>query len=230
MTLPSIITKLEPSVEMVALLETPTSPIYGTDNNPNGFDVRETAWIAPVEISRSAKGDAERLLVKAEASSLPASREVVEKWLSSLGALQAGNATDASAEGKITAYASMLDYPAACFTKTTLDVAARTFSPWFPDYGGLAEFLDQYALPIRSMVERLRRIADAPEALPKPEDPEVTRRHEELRAKSEKLRHDSAQEILRLAYGSAGIEVPSGELTNAQFDADMIAHERAQNG
>ena len=87
------------------------------------------------------------LLVQAEQAALPAGRDVVERWLSSLGTLQAGKANETDAKIKINSYASMLDYPAACFTKTTLDVAARTFSPWFPDYGGLAEFLDEYAVP-----------------------------------------------------------------------------------
>jgi hypothetical protein len=79
------------------------------------------------------------------------------------------------------------------------------------------------------MVERLRQIANAPEALPKPHDPEVQKRHDELRVKSDRLRYDSNQEILRRSYKSAGIEAPSGELTNAQFDTDMAAHERQQN-
>lgn len=226
MKLPAIISDEKPSATMVSILETPTSPIYGTDANPSGFEMQETLWAPPVEVPGATKAEAVKLLAHVEEASHPAPQAVVKRWLSSLGTLQAnaGNETDAGI--KVASYSAMLDYPAGCFTKSTLDAAARKFSPWFPDYGGLAEFLDEYAVPIRNMVERLRQIANAPEALARPEDPEVTKRHEEMRVRSEKLRHDSAQEILRRAYKSAKIEAPSGELTNAQFDADLTAHER----
>lgn len=216
MSLPAIITDHKPSGILTSMLETPTEYLSSTDNNPYGGDVREGAWICPENVEKSTKSEAARLLAHAELALQKAPMKQMQEWLTSLGILQANKMSVEDAIAKLGAYSTLLNHPSACFTDITLDAASRKFSPWFPDYGGLADFLDGYARPIKQMVDRLRRIAEAPEALPVPESPRET--EEEIAAAMHKVYAD--------LYLDAGEDVPDGELTMQRFEDDMARSER----
>lgn len=216
MNLPAIITDHKPSNILANMLETPTEYISSTDKNPNGCDVRDGAWICPQNVEKSTKSEAAKLLIHAEIALQKAPIKDIQEWLTSFGVLQANKMSVEDAMAKIGAYSTMLDHPAICFTKTTLDAASREFSPWFPDYGGLADFLDGYARPVKQMVDRLRRIVDAPEALPAPEPERET--EEEIAA--------AMHELYAGMYKAADMDVPDGELTMQRFQDDMARSER----
>ena len=213
---PAVITDQKPTSILTNMLETPMEYLSSTDDNPNGCDVREGAWICPEHVEKSTKTEAARLLLHAEAALQKAPLKDIQEWLTSFGVLQANKMSVEDAMAKIGAYSTMLDHPSVCFTKTTLDAASRKFSPWFPDYGGLADFLDGYSRPLKRMVDRLRRIAEAPEALPAPEPPRET--EEEKAVAMHKVYAD--------LYSAAGEDVPEGKLTMQRFQDDMAGKER----
>lgn len=122
-------------------------------------------WRSPREASAALKAEAQCAFDAAERALAPASAETMRKWLASLGLLCAGATSVTEARAKIGAYASLMDYPPACFTKATLAEAGRRFK-WLPSFAELSAFLDEVARPARQLRDRLRAIADAP--LPSP--------------------------------------------------------------
>ncbi|HXQ41622.1 MAG TPA: hypothetical protein VN821_10155 [Candidatus Udaeobacter sp.] len=118
-------------------------------------------WRPPSQASPALKAEAARALEAAERALAPASAETMGRWLASLGLLCAGAMAAQEARAKIGAYASLMDYPPACFTKATLREAGRRFK-WLPSYAELAALLDEAAAPARALRDRLRAIAEAP--------------------------------------------------------------------
>jgi hypothetical protein len=118
-------------------------------------------WRPPRHANAALKAEAERAWQAAERALAPASAETMGKWLASLGLLCAGATSAAEARAKIGAYASLMDYPPACFTKSTLADAGRRFK-WLPSFAELTAFLDEVARPARQLRDRLRAIAEAP--------------------------------------------------------------------
>ena len=72
------------------------------------------------QASAALKAEAVLALEAAERALAPASAETMGRWLASLGLLCAGAMAAQEARAKIGAYASLMDYPPACFTKATL--------------------------------------------------------------------------------------------------------------
>jgi hypothetical protein len=125
-------------------------------------------WTAPVEITPQLRDEAEAGLRSLRVAMQPPPAPTMRKWLATLGTLTAGKVDAEDAATRIDAFVGMLDYPAQCFTKRTLDAAARRFR-WFPSFAELAEFLDEQAAPLRTLADRLEQLLQVPAtALPGP--------------------------------------------------------------
>lgn len=216
MNLPEIIKKRGISRDLTKLLETPERAVYSTDDNPGGFDILKGTWEPPISASQCRKLEAGKLLADLEAQQEPATDNDKRAWLVSLGVLQGKKTDNDMAEVKVTAYARVLRHSASCFTDETLDAAMREFSPWFPDCGSLAIFLDQF--DCKAMVDRLHMIIGAPLYIEPPKPSEET--PEEKAA--------GLRTIYANAYTNAGMKVPGGELSNEQFQVDLDAHLAAE--
>lgn len=114
----------------------------------------------PEELPEAMISEAIRAVATLERRMTPAATETCEKWVESLGVLCAGQMSARDAKVKMKAYSSMWDYPNFCYTKDTLDHAARRFKDYgFPSYGKVAAFLDEQRNPVVTNLSRLKRIA-----------------------------------------------------------------------
>lgn len=91
----------------------------------------------------------------------PADPQTVRQWLTALGVMVAGQMTAADAKAKVGAYVPMLDHPASCFTRETLEEAGRAFK-FFPSFSEVAAFLDSKADPLKTLRQRLEAVLRAP--------------------------------------------------------------------
>jgi hypothetical protein len=187
------------------------------------------SWRPPRHANAALKAEAERAWQAADQVLSPASAETMGKWLASLGLLCAGATSAAEARAKIGAYASLMDYPPACFTKVTLADAGRRVK-WLPSFAELTAFLDEVARPARQLRDRLRAIAEAPlplapaaerAPLSEAQRAEIRQRAEAglgcLRAAAEALRRREAFRPIHTRAGpfDAG-RTPGEELSSAE--------------
>lgn len=91
----------------------------------------------------------------------PAPAEVVERWLEALGTLVSAAPGEAEAARKIRAMSVMLEFPARCFNRASLDAAARRFK-FFPSYAELCEHLEAEASELKRLRHDLRRLRALP--------------------------------------------------------------------
>lgn len=116
---------------------------------------------SPLLIPASARAEAERALVAVEEALEPAPQATVERWLSALGALVAGQMSAEDARTRIGAYAAMLAYPRSAYTRSSLDAAARACK-WFPSYAEVCQLLDAEVAAAQRQRHLLRRALAAP--------------------------------------------------------------------
>jgi len=126
----------------------------------HGYETREGVWTPPVVVPPSMSAEARAALGTMEQTVLTtAGLETVRKWLVALGNVTASAATEDEARVKVTAMLGLLDdYPAGCFTKSTLRHAASSFT-FFPSFAELSKLLDGEAGRLRTRADRLRVIA-----------------------------------------------------------------------
>lgn len=148
------------SPQLSTAIKTPEEWTYPDDSVQ--AVLRDGTWELPKVITKSLKAEAARMAVVLRGRMVPAQKEAIREWLKMLGVLCAGNATVADARMKVGAYSAMLNHPASCFTKESLDRAGRRFK-FVPSYAELVEFLDAESAPARLAVTRLEKIAAADE-------------------------------------------------------------------
>lgn len=142
-----------------------SDPVEWRYDDDHGGKARRVAWKAPETVDPQMQADAERVSRQAEAALKPADVADVRKWLASLGLLCAGQMSASDAKLKLAAYAPLLDQPACCYTQDTLREAGKRFT-WFPSFAELNAFLEEYAAPLKTMRDRLRKLAEAKVAIP----------------------------------------------------------------
>jgi hypothetical protein len=116
------------------------------------------SWDPPEVVGEQLRSEAARAIPQAEAALRPADKQTAREWLMALGVLVAGQMTTNDAKAKIGAYAPLLDHPACCFTRATLEEAGRQFK-FFPAFAEIAAFLDEQRAPLVLMRGRLKAIA-----------------------------------------------------------------------
>lgn len=87
----------------------------------------------------------------------PASPETVRRWLAAFGPTVAGRMPEAEIRVRLQAYETALDAPPCCYTKRSLQIAARRFK-FFPSVSELCELFDEITLPHRTAIARAKRI------------------------------------------------------------------------
>jgi hypothetical protein len=108
------------------------------------------------------KVEAEQVLRTCDDWLRPASREHKAKWIVVLGTVTANRPEPTDDAGRrVEAYIGLLDASAACFSKETLQNAAKRFR-WFPSVAELAEFFDEYSREVRQIRFMAQRVANAP--------------------------------------------------------------------
>jgi hypothetical protein len=156
--LPSIAT-VSLSSSLRAACEPKREYAYDPDDERKGH-LRES-WSMPERITEQLKRDAAAAVRQMDAALVPANPQMVRQWLTALGVLVAGSMTAGDAKAKVGAYAPMLDHPACCYTRETLEEAGREFK-FFPSFSEVAAFLDRKAEPVRLLRQRLNAISRAP--------------------------------------------------------------------
>jgi hypothetical protein len=120
-------------------------------------------WKPPANITNSDREHARSLVAQAEAVCQPAPPDAVRKWISTVGALVAGNMSVEDARAKLSAYTKLLEIPLGVVgDDDSLKRAGRRFK-WFPAYAELAEFVDQERSRLDRLATRLRIIANGDE-------------------------------------------------------------------
>lgn len=87
--------------------------------------------------------------------------EQAERWLEALGLLTATNPDDGDAKLKIHAISRMLEFPARCYNRSSLDAAARRFR-FFPAYSEICDHLEGEARELKRQRHDLRRVLALP--------------------------------------------------------------------
>jgi hypothetical protein len=116
---------------------------------------------APMPASSRLKAEAQSALAAVDEALKPAPEALALRWLTALGTLTATRTDEADATGKARAYATMLEYPASAFTKSSLGVAARKFR-WFPSFAELCEHLEAETAETKRLRHQLRRVMALP--------------------------------------------------------------------
>ena len=112
--------------------------------------------------------EAKEAAIGVEQALRPAPPEVAERWLEALGVLCAASPQEADAARKVRAIALMLEFPARCFNRASLNAAARRFK-FFPSYSEICDHLEAEASELKRLRHDLRRLmALAVEEAPTP--------------------------------------------------------------
>lgn len=112
-------------------------------------------------ISSQTRNQAIEASAAIDAALKPAPAEQAERWLEALGLLTATNPDDADAKLKIHAISRMLEFPARCYNRSSLDAAARRFK-FFPAYSEVCEHLEGEARELKRQRHDLRRVLALP--------------------------------------------------------------------
>jgi hypothetical protein len=131
-------------------------------------------------LTASVRAEAEAIVAAADDALQPAEPDTVRRWLLALGPLVAGSMPLAEVQTKLAGYVAVIDAPAPCFTKRTLQAAALRFK-WFPSVAELGELFAEVTLPIRSSRSDALRVLQgpaAPKGLRKAVDDEAFKRFE----------------------------------------------------
>lgn len=116
-----------------------------------------------MSISSTAKAEAQAALMAVDEALRPAPEGLALRWLTALGTLTATKPDEADAAGKARAYATMLEFPASAFTKSSLGAAARKFR-WFPAFAEVCEHLEAETAEAKALRHQLRRAVSLPVA------------------------------------------------------------------
>ena len=114
-----------------------------------------------MSISSRTMAEATQAAAGVDGALKPAPAEVVERWLEALGTLVSAASGEAEAARKIRAMSVMLEFPARCFNRASLDAAARRFK-FFPSYAELCEHLEAEASELKRLRHDLRRLRALP--------------------------------------------------------------------
>lgn len=112
-------------------------------------------------ISSKTMTEAREAAAGVEQALRPAPPEVAERWLEALGVLCAASPQEADAARKVRAIALMLEFPARCFNRASLNAAARRFK-FFPSYSEVCEHLEAEASELKRLRHDLRRLMSMP--------------------------------------------------------------------
>lgn len=157
---------------------------YGTDDNPrDSAEFLAGEWIEPKWVSQWLADEAARLLPIYERAAMPVSDQTFQRWLNVLwlGLPKANGGAEKWDAVKVVYAALLDDFPAACFSKRTLQAARDRFK-FFPGTNELAAFLGRYRNDADNAVYRLRVVSRTTTERPNwTEAPKVGRTAEELR-------------------------------------------------
>ncbi|MDR3439867.1 MAG: hypothetical protein P4L94_24940 [Telmatospirillum sp.] len=133
-----------------------------TFDDKHGFVKKPLPWNRPLVITGQEQADALAFLPMAQDACKPAPPDPVRKWISTLGALVAGNMPVGDARAKLSAYTRLLDVPLGVVDDDdSLKRAGHRFK-WFPSYAELAQFVDEEKYQLDERVRRLQLIAEGP--------------------------------------------------------------------
>lgn len=112
-------------------------------------------------ISSRTMAEAREAAIGVEQALRPAPPEVAERWLEALGVLCATSPQEADAARKVRAMALMLEFPARCYNRASLNAAARRFK-FFPAYAEICEHLEAEASELKRLRHDIRRVLASP--------------------------------------------------------------------
>lgn len=105
--------------------------------------------------------EARAVIAETEGFLRPAAPDTVRRWLAAFGPTVAGRMPEAEIRVRLQAYETALDAPPCCYTKRSLQMAARRFK-FFPSVSELCELFDEITLPHRTAIARARRVLQEP--------------------------------------------------------------------
>lgn len=202
--LPAIVTASLSSL-LTETCKTPSRWVSKDDGY--GGEMVPGKWMPPDYVSAELKRDAIAACAKLEPQCARAPTPDVRKWLASLGLLCAGSTAAEDAKAKILAYAGLLEFPGACYTKDSLRSAAERFK-WLPSYAELHAFLSEIAAPLEEMFRRVGVVSRMPLRQPRaPQEPP----HKQVKRSPEEMAIIDAENDKRIAQLRAAAKEAKAE-------------------
>jgi hypothetical protein len=121
-------------------------------------------------ITPSMHDEARALILETEQFLRPAGPDTVRRWLAAFGPTVAGRMPEAEIRVRLQAYETALDAPVCCYTKRSLQMAARRFK-FFPSVSELCELFDEITRPHRDAIAKAKRVLQTPAQVATPRGP-----------------------------------------------------------
>lgn len=108
-------------------------------------------------ITRAMHDEAHEIISQTEDFLQPAKSETVRRWLAAFGPTVAGRMPEDEIRARLRSYEIALDFPPCCYTKRSLQMAARRFK-FFPSVSELCELFDDIVRPHREAMAHAKRV------------------------------------------------------------------------